>query len=143
MPRLLHHNNLGYVAHCPCTGYLQVCFGTMALGATRAEFSGLRECVTQMALLVRRRAEAAACACPECRAATADPDARRITLRTPLPTLALVLTQAELFAFEHLLDTAALLLEAEVILGLAPPHEAVRRTHGPAAADDAAGRVCY
>lgn len=141
MPRLLHHNTLGYVAHCPCTGYLQVCFGTMALGATRAEFAGLREYVTQMAELVRRR-PATTCECPQCRAEN-DPEARRIGLRTPLQSLSLVLTRAELFAFEHLLDTAVLLLEAEVILGLAPPHEAVGRTHRPPAAEGGSDGVCY
>jgi len=101
MAQFFHHNDFGYCVRCPRTQYLHVCFGTVALAATAAEFQVFREAVAAQ---------------HQHHAACRDPEARCIALRTPADKMALVFTWQELLQLRDILENTALLLEVEALL---------------------------
>ena len=108
MAKFLHHNDFGYCVRCPRTGYLHLCFGTVALALTPAEFGDFRESVAAAVRQAARQPPAAA-------------GARCVALRTRADRLALVFTRAELALLQGLVEMTGLLLEAEALLGGPPP----------------------
>lgn len=108
MVKFLHHNELGHCVRCPRTGYLHLCFGTVAMALTPAEFADFRGTVAATAYRVAQQL-------------AVDAGARCVALRTRADRLALVFTRAELDQLQELVEMTGLLLETESLLGGPPP----------------------
>jgi len=103
MAQFFHHNPFGYCLRCPRTRHLHLCFGNLALVATAVEFQEFRRFIEEEH--ARNYS------------AYRDPEARCIALRTPTDRMALVLSWQELEQLHEILETTALLLEVETLLG--------------------------
>lgn len=103
MPQCLHSNEFGCALRCPGGCCLHVYFGNVALAIKPAELSAWLGTVHQ---LYNGHALAAA----------AEPDTRRIALRSPVTNLTLLFSLNELVWLNDLLTSAHLLLEVERIL---------------------------
>ena len=105
MCRYLHHNDLGCISRCSTGCCLHLYFGNVALCLKQNELSGWREAV---AALYERHATT-----------LPDPEARCLTLPSPVAYQAFVFTLEEVFLLHDLLMGATLLLEAEALLAAA------------------------
>ena len=104
MAKFLHHNDFGYCVRCPQTGYLHLCFGTVAMALTMPEFVDFREAVAATAYQAVQRPVVGA-------------GARCVALRTRADRLALVFTHLEMSQLQELVEMTALLPEVEALLG--------------------------
>ncbi|TPG67233.1 DUF6686 family protein [Hymenobacter nivis] len=104
MAKFLHHNEFGYCVRCPHTGYLHLCFGTVAMALTPPEFKEFREVVAATAYQATQQP-------------VVDAGARCVALRTRADRLALVFTRLEMGQLQELVEMTALLLETEALLG--------------------------
>ncbi|UOQ52109.1 DUF6686 family protein [Hymenobacter cellulosivorans] len=102
MRQYLHHNEFGCISRCPSGCCLHLYFGNVALCLKAEELTEWRR---MAAGLYQKYA-------PQ----LTDPDARCITVPSPVSCQAFVFTLEEVFLLHDLLMSANLLLEAELIL---------------------------
>ncbi|MCC3156919.1 hypothetical protein LJ737_06705 [Hymenobacter sp. 15J16-1T3B] len=108
MHRCLHSNEFGCALRCPGGCCLHVYFGNVTLALKPHEVTRWLDTVAQ---LFRGHALQAA----------AEPDTRRISLRSPVDSLTLLFSLNELIWLNDLLTSAHLLLEVERILAAPRP----------------------
>ncbi|WP_162550051.1 hypothetical protein [Hymenobacter nivis] len=104
MAKFLDHNEFGYRVRCPHTGYLHLCFGTVAMALTPPEFVDFRDVVAATAYQAAQRS-------------VIDAGVRCVALRTRADRLALVFTHLKMGQLQELVEIMALLLETEALLG--------------------------
>jgi hypothetical protein len=102
----LHSNEFGCALRCPSGCCLHVYFGNVALALKPDELPPWLDTVQR--LYIRHALDAAA-----------EPDTRRISLRSPVDNLTLLFSLHELVWLNDLLTSAGLLLEVERILASA------------------------